>query len=922
MASSLYASKREWERFMRTLRAWLLRLGGTFNKQDRDRELADELESNLQLHIDENIRVGMSPEDARRDALIKLGGMEQAKEGYREQHGVRWLETLVQDVRFGLRMLAKHRGLTTIAIASLALGIGANTAVFTITRQVLLDKLAVHNPEDLRQFGWRSDKNRVPIRVWGNWNDATHICTSFSYPIYQQLRRENTVFEDVFAFKVIPQVTVSVDNQPEPVTTELVSGNYYSVLGVNTVLGRAIQNSDDGAPGGGAVAVISDAFWSRHFGRSPDVIGKTIQVNLTPATIIGVNPREFTGASSVQVSPDIFLPISMEPVAGNDAKSLLTNADEWWVLVMGRVKPGGSDESVRVAMDVLLSGAVRSTMTVAKGQSVPHFVVEDGSRGEDLDGQKFTKPVYVLIALAGAVLLLACANLGNLLLARASSRQRELSIRLAVGAKPGRLMRQMLTESLLLSAAGGVAGLLLGYFGRNAIPHLMSSPWGAAIINVRFDWKIFTFTATVSLLTGLLFGFMPAWQAMNTQVSSGLKENAHSSAPHGRHFSGRLLVSVQIALSMLLLVGAGLFIRTLTNLNKNRLGFQPDNLVLFEIQPPNTRYPAPKDISLYRQIERRLESTVGVRSVTLSKNPLIGGNISNDDFVPDGLPSIPNANPYVDDNVVGQDFFATMGIPILAGRSFGSADTETSLPVAVINQQLAKEYFPNINPVGRMFVSNKKDIEIIGIGGDSRYADLRNDPPATFYTLYRQQSKAEPSMTFEISTSTGPAAIVPFLRDAVASVDKDLPVLNIRTQNEQISDRTRQERMFASLTGGFGLLALILACIGIYGVMTYSVSRRANEIGVRMALGAQRGRVLRMVLSNALWLAFVGVMAGLGAALGMGRLIASMLYGLKPNDPSTLVMAALLLILVALAASWVPAYRAASIDPMRALRNE
>ncbi|HKQ86016.1 MAG TPA: ABC transporter permease [Candidatus Acidoferrales bacterium] len=908
---------------MRTLRAWFLRFGGLFNKQDRDRELADELESNLQLHIDENIRAGMSPEDARRDALIKLGGVEHVKEGYREQRGIRWIETLVQDVRFGMRMLAKHRAFTAIAIGSLALGIGANTAVFTITREVLLDKLSVHKPEDLRLFAWRVDKNHVPIRIWGNWNEATHTCTSFSYPIYQQLRSKSAAFEDVFAFKVIPQVTVSVDDQPEPVKAELVSGNYYSALGVNPVLGRGIQNPDDGTPGSGAVAVISDGFWSRHFGRSPDAIGKTIQINLTSATIIGVNPREFTGASSVQVSPDVFLPLSMEPIAApNDAKSLLTNADEWWVLVMGRIKPGVADESVRAAMDVVLNSAVRSTMTVEKTQSVPHFVVQDGSRGEDLSAQRFTKPLYVLMALAGVVLLLACANLGNLLLARANSRQRELSVRLAVGAKPARLMRQMFTESLLLSAAGGIAGLLLGYGSRNAIPHLMSSPWGTAAIQVRFDWKIFGFTAAVSLFTGLFFGFMPAWQAMHTQVSSGLKENTHSSTPGSGNFSGRIFVSVQIALSMVLLVGAGLFIRTLTNLNKNRLGFRPDNLVLFEIQPPRTRYPAPKDIGLYRQIEQRLASTPGIKSVTLSKNPLIGGNISNDDFVPDGLPPIPNAKTYVDDNVVGWDFFSTMGIPILAGRSFDSADTETSQPVAVIDQQLAKEYFPNINPVGRTFVSNKKDIEIIGISGDTRYADLRNDPPATFYTLYRQQSKAQPNMTFEISTGIEPSAIVPFLREAVGSVDKDLPLLNIRTQNEQISDRTRQERMFASLTSGFGLLALILACVGIYGVMSYTVSRRANEIGVRMALGAQRGRVLRMVLGDAWWLAFVGVIAGLGAALGIGRLIASMLYGLKPDDPSTLVTAALLLIFVALAASWIPAYRAASIDPMRALRSE
>jgi predicted permease len=888
-----------------------------------DGEIEDELTFHLASYADDLVRSGVPREGALRRARAELGGIAAQKENCRAAWGTRIWDELSADTRYALRMLAKQPGFTVIAVASLALGIGANTTIFTITRQVLLDKLDVYQPEALRLFAWTGGQNRVPVRIWGHWNETNHTCTSFSYPVYQQLRRPNTVFEDVFAFKVIRQLTVAVHDQPEPVTAELVSGNYYSALGVSPVLGRGIQNSDDGAPGSGAVAVISDRFWSRHFGRSPDVIGKIIQVNLTPATIIGVNPHEFTGASSAQVSPDIFLPFSMEPVAApNDAKSLLTNPDQWWVLVMGRIKPGVSDASARAAMDVLFSNAVRSTMTVEKGQSVPRFAMQDGSRGEDLNGERYTKPVCVLIALAGVVLLLACANLANLLLARAASRQRELSVRLALGAKRGRIMRQMLTESLLLSASGGVVGLLLGYFGRNAIPHLMSSSWETALIQMRFDWMIFGFTAAVSFCTGLLFGFMPAWQAMHTQVSRGLKENANSATRRSSRFSSKILIVIQIALSMVLLVGAGLFIQTLTNLNKSQIGFQPDNLVLFEIEPPNTRYPAPKDIALYRRIEQGLASAPGIRSVTLSKNPLIAGNVSNDDFVPDGLPPEQKAQLYVDDNVVGQNFFATMGIPILGGRGFDNTDTETSGLVAVVNQQLVKEYFPNINPIGRTFVSNKKHIEIVGVCGNARYADLRSDPPATFFTLYRQQSKSEPSMTFEISASMEPSALVPVLRDAVTKVDKDLPLLNIRTQNAQISDRTRQERIFASLTIGFGLLALILACIGIYGIMAYNVSRRTNEIGIRLALGAEPGRVLRMVLGSAWRLTIAGVLAGLAGALGTGRLIASMLYGLKPYDPSTLLAAALLLMFVAIAASWIPARRAARTDPMRALRNE
>jgi predicted permease len=890
---------------------------------DLDSQVDEELRFHIESYAEDLMRGGMRHEEAMRRAKAELGSLAAGKEKCRQAWGTQWFDELRADLRYAVRMLAKNPGFAVIAIGSLALGIGANTTIFTIARQVLLDKLKVYKPDDLRLFAWTGGENRVPIRIWGHWNAANHTCTSFSYPVYQQLRQQTNAFEDVLAFKVIPQVPVAVDNKPEAVTAELVSGNYYSALGVNTLLGRDIQNSDDGAPGSGAVAVISDGFWSRHFGRSLDVIGKTIQVNLTPVTIIGVNPGEFTGASSVQVSPDVFLPFSMEPiVAPNGAKSLLTNSEQWWVLVMGRIKPGVSDETARAAMDVLLNNAVRSTMTVEKNQSVPHFAMQDGSRGEDLNGEKFSKPIYVLMALAGVVLLLACANLANLLLSRASSRQPELSVRLALGAKQGRIMRQMLTESLLLSSAGGIAGLLLGYCGRNAIPHLMSSSWETAVMHVRFDWKIFGFTAAVSLFTGLLFGFMPAWQAMHTQVNRGLKENSHSATQATTPFSGRILVGVQITLSTLLLVGAGLFIRTLANLNKIHLGFRPDKLVLFEIQAPNTRYAAPKDLVLYRQIEQRLASAPGIRSVTLSKNPLIAGNVSNDDFVPDGLPSKANDKTYVEDNVVGQDFFATMGIPILAGRSFQSSDNETSRLVAVVNQQLVKEYFPNINPIGRTFLSNKKHIEIIGISADTRYADLRDDPPATFYTLYRQQSKSEPSMTFEISTILEPSAVVMVLRDVVASVDKDLPLLNIRTQDAQISDRTRQERIFVSLTSGFGLLALILACIGVYGVMAYSVSQRTYEIGIRMALGAEPERVRRMVLREATWVVALGILAGVCGALALGRVIAGLLYGIKAWDPTTLAGSAAMLMVVALAASWIPAWRAARVDPMRALRHE
>ena len=894
----------------------------------RSAQLDDEIEAELTFHIEsyteDLMRGGMPREEALRRARLELGAVAAQKENCRTAWGTRAWDELRGDLRYAFRMFAKSPAFTAVAIGSLALGIGANTTIFAVTKQILLDKLAVYKPEELRLFAWTQNHKGVVHRTWGYWDktaDGKTLCTSFSYPVYQQLRKQNRSLEDVFAFKDFPSLTASIDNKAEAVTAQLVSGNYYQALGVKPALGRTIQESDDGAPGSGPVAVISDGFWTRRFGRSANVIGKTIQLNLTPITIVGVNPPGFTGASSVQSSPDVFLPFSMESIAAPQwASSLLTNADTWWVLVMGRVKPGVPEETARAALDVTMNEAIRSTMTVAKDVTLPRLELGDGSHGENSAGRMFAKPVYVLMSLAAFVLLLACANLANLLLARASSRQREMSVRLALGAGRTRILRQMFTESLLLSLAGGAAGLLLGYFGRNAIPRLLSSSWEPAMMNSHFDWKIFWFTAAISICTGLLFGLAPAWQATRTQVGSGLKNNAQSTTQRSRNFTGKALVVVQVSLSTLLLVGAGLFVRTLMNLDRGHLGFRPENILLFDIQPPRTRYPAPKDIALYHDVAERLAAVPGVESVTLSEEPLIANSVSNYDFTPEGQKSKDDSS--ANENAVGERFFSTMGIPIVAGREFTAADTETSRLVAVVNQQLAKQFFPNTNPLGKTFITDKKHIEIIGISRDAKYAHLRDDPPPTFYLPYRQRVEGEESMTYEVYTRLKPQAIVPVLRDAVSSVDKDLPLLNIRTQNEQIEDTTKQERIFASLTSGFGLLALVLACIGIYGIMAYTVSRRTNEIGIRMALGAQSGRVLRMIFREASWLASIGVVVGLGIALAMGRLITSMLYGLKPYDPLTLGSAALLLVLIALAASWIPARRAAHVDPIKALRHE
>jgi len=668
--------------------------------------------------------------------------------------------------------------------------------------------------------------------------------------------------------------------------------------------------------------VISDGFWARAFGRSPSVIGKTIQLSLAPVTVIGVNPPAFTGAARVQSSPDVFVPFSMQPVLlPKSNESPLTNKGLWWVEIMGRVKPGVSDAAAVAEFSVNLDHAIRATLPVPKDASMPILTLPSGSRGLNQSTRNMGTQIYVLLSLVGLVLMLACANIANLLLARSAARQREISVRMALGASRGRILRQVLTESLLLSLLGGAAGLFLGYLGRNIIPRLLSNSWEPQQFSSRFDWKIFVFTASISVLTGLLFGLAPALQSTRTSVNTGLKDSAATTTKRRKGLGGKAIVVFQVSLSMLLVVGAGLFARTLFNLSHVDIGFRAENVLLFRIQPPSSRYPSPKSIAVERRIEERLATLPGVDSVTLSTEPLLANTMSNDDFVPDSqTQKLARGEQTALINFVGNGFFATMGIPLLSGRPFDNTDTETSQKVAIINQSLARKFFPNTNPVGTTF--NKDHILIVGICADAKYFQLRDETPPTFYLPYRQESNAEDGATFEVRLRTSPEGVLPAVREAVSAIDKDLPLIDVRTQTQQIDEILSSERLFAALTGAFGFLALILACIGIYGIMAYTVARRINEIGIRMALGAQAGQILRMVLGEASCLAVFGIAIGLGAALWLTRFLETLLYGLKPSDPATLIGAALLLLATAVAAGWVPAWRASRVQPMEALRHE
>ncbi len=910
-------------------RSWLR---AVIHRPALESEMEAELASHLENLTAEFVRKGHTPSDAAREARLALGPVLVHKEGMRSSLGLRWWDEFWADLRHGIRVLRKSPGFAAIAVSSLALAIGANTTIFALAKQLLYQRLNVPHPEQLRMLRWNGDGHEAIHGMWGDFDitpDSGTTGSVFSFPVYRQLRAHNQWLNDSLAFKE-DSMNATIRGTALRVNAAMVTGNYFQVLEVRPQLGRALQASDDATPGSGSVAVISDAVWLRDYDRSPAALGQTITLNQIAVTVVGVAPRGFTGAKSVMESPDLYVPLSLQPVIDPKGKeNLFNSSDLWWVNVVGRIKPGVSDRTAQAGLDVQFRAAVRTSVQMEAGETMPRLDLADGSRGLHFFDHMFKKPIYVLLALTGFVILLACANIANLLLARGSRRQREMSVRLAMGAGRARILRQLLTESLLLAALGGSGGLALGYIGRNVLPNLLTNAWERSDINTPFDWGIFAFTAVVTLITGIFFGLAPAWMASRAEVSSTLKETAQSATRRRRGLSGKSIVAFQIALSTLLVVGAGLFTRTLFALSTVDVGFDADHLLLFEIAPPVARYPAGKDILLHAKLEQRMAALPGVKAVTTAATPYIADNLNNYEFLPEGERFEDYERLHKQDaedtNSVGVHFFETMGIPILAGRGFGPQDTATSLKVAVINEALARKRFPNVNPIGRRFRTTRTDtgklITIVGICADTRYVNLRDRPPAQFFLPYIQTSDVG-SMVYELRTPLAPASMIPVLRRVVQSVDPDLPIIDVRTQREQINATMQMERLFAALTAGFGVLALALACVGIYGIMAYTVAQRTNEIGIRLALGAQPGQLRSMILRESTMLAVTGIVVGVVAALALTHLVKSMLYGIQPYDPTTLLAGVLILLAVVLAASWIPARRAAGVQPMEALRHE
>ena len=834
--------------------------------------------------------------------------------------------------------MLQAKGWTAVILISLALGIGANTALFSAMNGLLIRKLSVNDPDTLVRFGSAGpNQMRTDTLVYGFLApDARgrRIDPTFSYPMYQQLVEDNRTMSDLLACAPIGNVNVIVNGQAEIASAFLASGNYYRALGVTARLGRTITPDDD-RPTAAPVAVISHKYWRTRFGGRPDVLGSAARVNNTPITIIGVLPPEFTGVQqAVDETPDISMPMALEPQVAPPRSSLqpslLGAPNFWWVQMMGRLKPGVTaaqvqgnlagvfQHSARADYDAFLSTRSleeQSLFSPKDPSAVPELLVSSGSRGiYDVSISEF-RAVMILTAIVVLVLLIVCANVANLLLSRAMARRTEISVRLALGATRGRLVRQLLTESLLLSAIGGGLGLLIARWGQ---PILQSVTEQAS----PFDWRVLVFLVAVSTTTGVLFGIAPALGATRAEVNSGLKMNSRTA---GRSSSrlGKSLVVAQVTISLVLLVGAGLFLRTVQNLRRVDIGFNPHNVLLFQINPALNGYEAEKRNPLYDHIGARLRSIGGVRAVAWSNPSLMSGRRFSSSIYIQGRTYPQGQGDPISGVNVSPSFFDTMEIPLAAGRGFTERDTKNAPSVAVINEAAARLYFPNETALGRRFGQTRREsgqIEIVGIVRDAKYNNVREAVPPTMYTPYQQGYSG--SVTFEVRTAGDPLAAIPAVREAVRAVDPNVPIINLTTQQAEVERRFQQERLFAQAGTVFGGLALLVASVGLFGLMSYSVARRTNEIGIRMALGAGRADVLQLVMRESMILVLAGVLFGLAGAIAASRPIASLLFGLAPADPLTIAAAIVVMLLLSSVAAYLPARRASRVDPIVALRYE
>jgi len=834
--------------------------------------------------------------------------------------------TLLQDLRYALRTFRKSPLFVAVALLSLAFGIGANTAIFTLVDQLLLRLLPVKDPQQL-------------VMLWGRGphygsNNGPH---KLSYPMYQDFSAHNQVFSGMFA-RWDTAMSVSAEGKTERVYGELVSGSYFPVLGVGAALGRVFTPDDDKTPGGHPLAVISYRYWVSRFARNPNVIGRKILVNGYPLTIIGVSQAGFDGTNP-GASPQIRVPLMMKAQMdsfGANFDYTLTNRRGRWVNVFGRLRPGVTMQQAKAGlepffhqmleMEVREQAFARTAPETRRRFLTMWIDLIPASKGDSSLREQFSPALLVLTAIVGLVLLIACANVANLLIARATARQKEIAIRLALGASRSRIVSQLVIESLTLAVAGGLAGLLLAVWIDQALLGFLPTGDSPLTLSTMPDGRILLFTLGVSLLTGIIFGLVPALQSTRPQLAGTLKDQVGSIAGGTSVGIRKTLVVAQVTLSLLLLIGAGLFIRSLSNLKDLDPGFQIGNLLEFQIDPTLSGYKPERSLDFYRQLHENLNAIPGVESSALAIMPVLAGDEWDNSMAVEGFANTPTNTPDPHMQFVSPDYFKTLRIPILAGRDFRMTDARSAPQVCIVNEKFAKKYFKDGNALGRHIgmggdPGTKLDIEIVGIVGDTKYESMREEVPIEVYQPYRQVNFVLGMMGYA-RTTRPPEQAFSSIRRVVNNLDPNLPVSSMETLEKQQQESLIAERLVAALSAGFGILATLLAAIGVYGVMAYVVAQRTREIGVRMALGAARGDVVWLVMKDVLVLAAIGIAIGLPAALALTKLAKSQLFGIQPNDALNIVLATGAIALVAALSGYVPARRATLVDPVRALRWE
>ena len=849
------------------------------------------------------------------------------------------IDTAFRDLKYALRTLARTPGFTAVAILTLALGIGANTAIFTLLDQILLRLLPVKNPQELVLLTMRG-------RHYGsNWGG-----NAISHPMFRDFAAHNEVFSDMFA-RFPFDASLSFNGQAEHVQVEMVSGTYFSTLGINPILGRVFTTEDDRLPDAYPYVILSYAYWQSRFSADPEVIGKNLIVNNYKMTVVGVLQPGFNGVQ-LERSPKIFVPLMMEKemFVGNP-NDMLKERRNRWVNAFGRLKPGITREQAKASLQPFMHSMLEMEV---KEKAFAHASPYDreqflkctidvlpGSQGRSYARQTLSAPLWVLMATTGLVLLIACANLANLLLVRGSARKKEIAIRLAMGATRPRIIVQLLVESLSLSAIGALAGLALAYWADKALMAVyLPSDSGGLKISTTPDLRILLFTFAVTVATGVLFGLMPALQTTKPNVASTLKDEAAAVVGGGHGALRKSLVIAQVTLSLLLLIGAGLFTKSLGNLRDLGPGFSPQNLVGFEIDPSYSGYNVPRLKAFYPQLLEALSSLPGVQSAGLASVRILEENEWDSSMTVEGFtPPTPDAHPEPYMNQISPNYFATLGVPVVNGRDFRPSDTGEvkhnpeeqgdmgwQSATVMINETFAKKYFAGRNPVGMHIgfgsdPGTPTDMEIIGVVKDIKYTSLRDEIPAQAYLPY-MVDRFLGGMVIYVRTTADPTLLMSSIRSKLRDLDPNIPISNMRTTEVQINNSLSTERMIASLSAVFGFLATLLAVIGLYGVMAYTVAQRTREVGIRMALGAAQGSVIWMVMREVLVLVAIGVAAGVPASLALTKLVKSQLFGLSPHDPATLVLATVALATVACAAGYIPAWRASRLDPMKALRYE